>query len=430
MLNSRLLVLLVTATVAAGCGGSDPSSVSRAPDSTAPEPGPAVPEQAAGAYPIVDTGQMTCFDATDAITCSAPAGPRYGQDADYTGNAPSYRDNGDGTVSDLVTGLMWQQNPGEKMTYAAAVSGAAAFELAGYDDWRLPTIKELYSLIDFAGSDASACRSSDTCAAVPFIDTDYFGFEYGDVTAGDRIIDAQWATSTVYRGVTMGGNETMFGVNFADGRIKGYPIDTVGGTGKTYFVAYVRGNPDYGTNTLVASSDATVSDLATGLVWEQADSLVGMDWAAALGYCSGLNAGGYDDWRLPDAKELQSIVDYERSPSSTGSAAIDPVFDATPITREDGSSGYGFYWTSTTHATPESGGYAVYVAFGEALGWMRLPGSDTVNLLDVHGAGAQRSDPKSGDAADYPIGHGPQGDVVRIYNLVRCVRGGTAAIGG
>jgi len=43
---------------------------------------------------------------------------------------------------------------------------------------------------------------------------------------------------------------------------------------------------------------------------------------------------------------------------------------------------------------------------------------------DVHGAGAQRSDPKVGDPADYPTGFGPQGDSIRIFNQVRCVRGG------
>jgi hypothetical protein len=42
--------------------------------------------------------------------------------------------------------------------------------------------------------------------------------------------------------------------------------------------------------------------------------------------------------------------------------------------------------------------------------------------LDVHGAGAQRSDPKKGDPAAFPHGRGPQGDVVRIYNYVRAVR--------
>jgi hypothetical protein len=42
--------------------------------------------------------------------------------------------------------------------------------------------------------------------------------------------------------------------------------------------------------------------------------------------------------------------------------------------------------------------------------------------VDVHGAGAQRSDPKSGNAAMFPHGRGPQGDVIRISNYVRLVR--------
>ncbi len=50
------------------------------------------------------------------------------------------------------------------------------------------------------------------------------------------------------------------------------------------------------------------------------------------------------------------------------------------------------------------------------------PNSGNRTLLDVHGAGAQRSDFKTGDPSDYPDGHGPQGDVVRIFNYVRLVR--------
>ena len=46
------------------------------------------------------------------------------------------------------------------------------------------------------------------------------------------------------------------------------------------------------------------------------------------------------------------------------------------------------------------------------------------SFADVHGAGAQRCDPKVGDPARFPHGHGPQGDVIRIYNFVRLVRGG------
>ncbi len=43
-------------------------------------------------------------------------------------------------------------------------------------------------------------------------------------------------------------------------------------------------------------------------------------------------------------------------------------------------------------------------------------------LMDVHGAGSQRSDPKSGDINDYPDSHGPQGDIRYVYNYARCVR--------
>ena len=71
------------------------------------------------------------------------------------------------------------------------------------------------------------------------------------------------------------------------------------------------------------------------------------------------------------------------------------------------------------------GNAAVYVCFGRALGWMQFPpGRGAYRLLDVHGAGAQRSDPRSGNPADYLRGRGPQGDVIRIDNYVRCVRGG------
>ena len=63
------------------------------------------------------------------------------------------------------------------------------------------------------------------------------------------------------------------------------------------------------------------------------------------------------------------------------------------------------------------------------------PGSGNRRLLDVHGAGSQRSDPKVGDPDDSPYGHGPQGDVVRIYNFVRVVRddtcsGASSGVGG
>jgi hypothetical protein len=219
----------------------------------------------------------------------------------------------------------------------------------------------------------------------------------------------------------MNDTATVFGVNFADGRIKGYPRD-MGPQGQpmTEFVRYVRGNLDYGVNKFVDNGDGTITDNATGLMWSKDDSGQGMDWEDALAWVRQKNEEnylGHNDWRLPNAKELQSIVDYTRSPGTTNSAAIDPVFRVTSIIDERGETNYPFYWTSTTHADAAGGGgAAVYVAFGEALGYMGN------SWIDVHGAGAQRSDPKSGDPADYPYGRGPQGDAIRIYNYVRCVR--------
>jgi hypothetical protein len=57
------------------------------------------------------------------------------------------------------------------------------------------------------------------------------------------------------------------------------------------------------------------------------------------------------------------------------------------------------------------------------MGYMTDPGNSAISgWLDVHGAGAQRSDPKAGNPADFPKGRGPQGDAIRIYNYVRLVR--------
>jgi hypothetical protein len=368
-------------------------------------------------YPIVDTGQDKCFNDWFEIYCPKPGEPFFGQDAQYIGNQPRYKDNGDGTITDLVTGLMWQKDPGEKKTYEEAVKGAKECRTGGYKDWRLPTIKELYSLILFSGTDPDPL-SIDTSQLKPFLDTRYFVFRYGDPSKGERIIDAQYVSSTTYVGRIMWGEEGVFGVNFADGRIKCYPKRM------KFFVRYVRGNPNYGKNRFVDNGDGTVTDLATGLMWQKKDSGRGMTWEEALHYAENLKLAGYDDWRLPNAKELQSIVDYTRSPDTTNSPAIDPVFECTKIINERGEVDYPYYWTSTTHMRAGSGGSAVYIAFGRGLGWMWNPFLNSYELLDVHGAGCQRSDPKKGDPSAYPFGRGPQGDVVRIKNFVRCVRGG------
>jgi len=395
--------------------------------------------------PIVDTDQEIFYDTINEIAEPAQGEAFYGQDAHYTGNVPEYQDNGDGTVTDLVTGLMWQKSPDmdgdgdikydDKMSYEEAMAAADTFSLAGYTDWRLPSIKEMYSLILFSGKDPSGYNGTSTEELVPFIDTNYFDFAYGDLSAGERLIDAQMASSTLYVGLTMGGDETMFGVNFADGRIKGYPTGPMPGqtVDKQYYVMYVRGNSDYGVNDFQDNGDGTITDNATGLMWTQNDDGEGMIWEDALSYAENFEFAGYDDWRLPNAKELQSILDYTRAPSVTNSPAVDPLFNCTVITDEGGGDNYPFYWTGTTHASWQEdapGGFGAYVCFGEALGFMEIPpNSGNYQLMDVHGAGAQRSDPKTGNPDDWPYGHGPQGDVIRIFNFVRLVRDADSSTG-
>jgi len=383
-------------------------------------------------FNLVDTGQNNCYNsAGNSVSCA-----NTGQDAAYSGNQPNYSNNGNGTITDNVTGLVWQQTPDsnadgtinstDKMTQSNAESYCNNLVLGNQSDWRLPDIKTLYSLIDFSGEDPS---SDDTSGLTPFIDTDYFDFAYGDTNAGERIIDMQYATSTLYVSTTMVADATMFGVNLADGRIKGYGTSGMGGE-KTFAVQCVRNQSNYAINSFSDNNDNTISDQASGLMWEKDDSQFGMNWDAAIAYCESGSSAGYSDWRLPNAKELQSIVDYSRSPDTTNSAAINSLFNATTMLNEAGQTDWGFYWSSTTHKNGTgSGANGIYVAFGRALGYMNE------QWLDVHGAGAQRSNMKvdSGqlnnsysivtDAnGNQAIAHGPQGDVVRVNNYVRCVR--------
>jgi hypothetical protein len=80
--------------------------------------------------------------------------------ADVTAGAPnleSYTDNGDGTVTDNVTGLMWQKAVSATATYtwAQAVAYCPTLILAGHGDWRLPSVIELVSIVDVGQSNLS-----------------------------------------------------------------------------------------------------------------------------------------------------------------------------------------------------------------------------------------------------------------------------------
>ncbi len=414
--NKTFLIFLILAIGLSACGTQSATETlpTTVEDTTSPQDTPS----SEYTYTIVDTDQTWCLSDSEAVECGEVF---VGQDAQYEGLQPSYQDNGDGTVTDLNTSLMWIQDAGDKTYYTDAMEELETYTFAGYDDWRLPTIKELYSLALFSGVDASMASSSDVDGLWPLIDEDYFVFLYGDESGGNRVIDSQWLTSSIYVSTVNEGQSCFFGFNFSDGRIKCYGLDATPAGG--YFAQYVRGGEGYGENDYVENGDDSITDNATGLTWTQNDSGEGLDFDSALNYCEALSLGDSDDWRLPNIKELHSLVDYSRSPDTTDSAAIDPLFNMTQIINEAGEDDYGAYWSGTTLISyPSNVGAVTYISFGRALGYQEQYGG----WVDVHGAGAQRSDPKVPSEETYEFGHGPQGDAVRQYNYVLCVSGGVA----
>ena len=366
-----------------------------------------------GSYPIVDTSQNTFWNNNgEEIAAPVEGDAFYGQDAQYSSVQLSYTISGDGlTVKDNVTGLTWQKSYDDGIYYWAEtqtlVDNLNKQNYGGYNDWRLPTIKELYSL--WNGS-----------TGWPYIDTNYFSINY---SSEEELSHAIFWSSDKYTGVlgnisgdtdnfihgNTPGAELAFGVNFGTGHIKAYNISA----GPKHSVRFVRGNLAYGVNLFQNNGDGTISDLATGLMWQQTDNGSGIDWEHALAYVQMQNKAnylGHNDWRLPNVKELQSLVDYTRSPYATDPAnvgpAINALFNCTGILNDGGKADYPYYWTSTSAIPNPNGIYsnAWYVAFGQA---------EDGNGENLHGAGAVRFDKKI-------VGTG-EGEE-RVLNYVRLVR--------
>ncbi len=352
-------------------------------------------------HPIVDTNQSVLYDDGGYLLDEQQTGADFfGQDANYLGAAPSYTDNGDGTVTDVNTGLLWEKaHHPNRLSYYSARAVCEALDLGDRSDWRLPTLKELFSLADFKGSQHTGRY---------FLDNGYFDLAPPDTVPDDdqfsshtvQMMGQTWS-STIYTGDHWDNPniEAAFFFNFLDGHIKQAP------TGNSEnFYRCVSGD-EYGVNDFIVNEDGTVTDQNSGLIWQHRDDGIARDWRDSLAYCEGLELAGQADWRLPNIKELQSIVDYSRN---------NPAIDPSVFTLSDSE---GWFWSSTTHGDTTLS--AAYICFGKC---------DSKDGVDTHGAGAQRADPKTGAPSDYPAFGGAQNDDVRIYNYSRCVRGGTALV--
>lgn len=191
--------------------------------------------------------------------------------------------------------LMWQDdysanNGNIPVEYWADATGyCEALNLAGYDNWRLPTKGELFDLVDVSYNPTVNPIFQNTAAW-------YWTSTPDPVDAGVSAL-----------------------VNFNIGK-----IDRTS-TGNALAVRCVRYTQRY-----INSGSNIITDTDTGLIWQNEgyDGVVAMFYnvgsSSAVDFCATLTLGGFDDWRIPELDELLTIVDKSYSP------AIDPIFEIGP----------------------------------------------------------------------------------------------------
>jgi hypothetical protein len=222
---------------------------------------------------LPDTGQNLSYTNT------------FGEDNDYNINVPSYTNNGNGTITDNITGLMWQQVDGGEMTIENAFIYADNLVLGGYSDWRLPTPRESFSILNHQNIN-------------PALNTTYFTNTNADY----------WWTNTY-----QAGDNTKVWCTNAGGGIGNKPKSetiSAGGT-KKFHARVVRDitTPTVISNHFTDNGDGTITDNLTQLIWQKAPNISAVTWENAIAHAENLSLASATDWRLPNLKELQSLND-------------------------------------------------------------------------------------------------------------------------
>jgi len=262
---------------------------------------------------LPDTGQTISYTTTP------------GEDADYTINAPSYTDNSNGTITDNITGLMWQKTDGGEMTFENASTYCKSLNLGGYNDWRLPTSHELFAINNFDRLN-------------PALNTTYF-----TKTAADY-----WWSSDV----RVDDGTVVWVVN-AGGGIGPHPKSetTSAGGAKLFHSRAVRNQQSFTAVHFIDNNNGTITDNYSGLVWQKIQSTNTMTWEEALIYAESLTLAGNIDWRLPNIKEIQSLNDEK---------LIRPSFNKTFFPNIS----TGNFWSSTSMFQSPSRAWDINVDYG------------------------------------------------------------------
>ncbi|MCJ7603288.1 MAG: DUF1566 domain-containing protein, partial [Desulfobulbaceae bacterium] len=342
---------------------------------------PSEPEEP-GLAPVARTGQADIYAAGDDGTLQMGV-----ESPD-----PRFTDNQDGTVTDNLTGLIWLKNAyylktektwNEALTACAVLAddGVTLTDGSAPGDWRLPNPKELLSLVDYY---SVGYVSSKLPAGHPF----------------DNARGATYWTGTTYN--YYNSTSRAFQLSSNDGRV--FPMDKTnryriwpvrGGQGGSAPVAKSGQTEIYGCHDdgilqkgvkwpdprFTDNQDGTVTDNLTGLIWlKRVDRFRSIIWSQALSTCNDLQADGVTltdgsvpgDWRLPNIKELSSLVDYGQAmrllpPGNpfTGSLGVSYYFSSTTDTFNSTKSlGVSFYNGSVSTCNKTSISYKVWPVRG------------------------------------------------------------------
>lgn len=296
---------------------------------------------------IPKTGQSLCYDGSGIqISCA-----NTGQDGEIQAGKPwpnsRFRNNGDGTISDKLTGLMWFQDANcpvtlgyspptwdEALSFARGVSeGSVDVSACGisatYPGWHLPNVKELESLLNYGAANNGKWLSKNGFKNLP----NEFEYYWTSTTALSNDFPFSAMAMDVVNGFI--GPLTKYIAN--DKRIwlvrrdtTITPVSPIIATGQ--ILCYDRFNGEipctntgqdgetqqgvaWGSRFVVDKNGVTTGiDKLTSLMWTKVPVQVD-NGQMALAYVQGMNAGtkenfGYTDWRVPSAKEVFSLMSW------------------------------------------------------------------------------------------------------------------------
>ncbi|HTZ16968.1 MAG TPA: DUF1566 domain-containing protein [Dissulfurispiraceae bacterium] len=294
------------------------------------------------AFNLPDTGQTLCYNTYEQVISCAGTG----QDGEFSIHplSLSYTDNGDYTVTDNNTGLMWEKCTIGQTNNPTPCSGTGTIyypgnpdptvcssrTTGGYGGWRTPSKKELITIVDYSVPSPG-----------PAIMASYF----------PNTQEGFYCSSTTYVGAPASG----WFIDFSSGGVYNGSYQ-----GDSCWLRCVRDVQPPPPQSFHDNSDLTVTDQKTGLMWQKCSAgqtnndcsggtAMLYTWTDALSYCNNFvlpSSGGYADWRLPNIKELESITD------DTKSTRIDPAIFPhtqsssyrTSTTAVSGGQEWGYAW--------------------------------------------------------------------------------------